>query len=154
MISENFSEAVISGLAGGAIGLALIFIIVLLVLLICLLIGRIMLFRKCGQAGWKAIIPFYSDYVMDCKVCGIHWAFFVAEVFLTFGGYTWLVTAFIRAMRYYNLAIKCHKDAVPSTIFGALFPSIVEMVYGFGSSYQYDASEPVGNCGFFNKVVK
>lgn len=148
-------EDVLAGALGttfAAIGLA--GIVVLLALLICLLLGRIWLFRKCGQAGWKAIIPFYSDYVMDCKVCGLHWAFFVAEAFLTFGGYTWLVTAVIRALRYYNLAIKCHKDPIPSTIFGALFPSIVEMVYGFGSTYQYDENEPVGNCGFFNRIVK
>lgn len=151
---KNLSDALSTIIAGGFVGISAVFIVVILVLVIMLLLGRIWLFKKCGQAGWKAIIPFYSDYVMDCKVCGLHWAFFVAEEFLTFGTATQLVNVVIRAMRYYNLAIKCHKDPIPSTIFGALFPSIVEMVYGFGSSYEYDVNEPVGNCGFFNKVVK
>lgn len=154
MISENFSEALVASLAGLSVGLIVIICVISLALVICLLIGRIKLFKKCGQAGWKAIIPFYSDYVMDCKICGLHWAFFVVEEFLTFGTYTQLVNVIIRSLRYYNLAVKCRKDSPATTIFGALFPSVVEMIYGFGSSYVYYENEPVGNCGYFNKVIK
>lgn len=153
-MNPNYGEVFTNLLAGGFLGFSLILAIAILVFVILLLIGRIALFRKAGIAGWKAIIPFYSDYVMDVKVCGLHWAFFVAEEFLTFGSWTQVINVVIRAMRYYNLAKKCHKDAIPTTIFGALFPSIVEMVYGISSSYEYDQNEPVGNCGFFNKVVK
>lgn len=148
------SELLSNLFAGTLAGTALILLILLIVLVIMLLVGRIALFSKCGIAGWKAIVPFYSDYVMDVQICGLHWAFFIAEEFLTFGTYSWLVKTIIEAMRYYNLAVKFHKDTIPTTIFGALFPSIIEMVYGFSSSNVYDSNEPVGNCGFFNRVVK
>ena len=134
-MNSSASEVLLNLLAGGFIGFNLLLLIGLVIFVVCLLIGRIALFRKCGIAGWKAIIPLYSDYIMDVKVCGLHWALFIAEEFLTFSTYTWLVKTVIDAMRYYNLAIKCHKDPVPTTIFGALFSSIVEMVYGLGSSY-------------------
>lgn len=148
-------EDVLAGALGTTFAaFAIVIFVVSLVFLVCLALGRIWLFKKCGQSWWKAIIPIYSDYVMDCKVCGLHWAFFIAEALLSFEAYTRLVSLVIYAMRYYNLAKKFHKDPIPSTIFGAIFSSIVEMVYGFGSTYQYDENEPVGNCGFFNKVVK
>lgn len=150
----ELNELLTSLIAGGFIGIAMIIAIAIIVFVILLLIGRIALFRKCGFAGWKAIIPFYSDYVMDVQICGIHWAFYIAEEFLTFGTYTWVVKAIIEAMRYYNLAVKFHEDTIPTTIFGTLFPSIVEMIYGFSSKKVYDASEPVGSCGFFNRVIK
>lgn len=148
------SEAVVNSILAGFVGVYVVFLIAIIIFLICLLIGRIALFKKCGEAGWKAIIPFYSDYVMDVKICGLHWAFFVVEAFLGFGVYTRIVSVFIYAMRYYNLSKKFHKDTVPTTIFGAIFSSIVEMVYGLGSTYTYDASVQVGNCGFLNNPNK
>ena len=151
-MSNAALDAVLNTAMAGLVGVYIVLVIVIIIFLVCLLIGRIALFRKCGEAGWKAIIPFYSDYVMDVKVCGLHWALFVAEEFLTFGTFTWIVKTIILAMRYYNLAIKCHKDPIPTTIFGALFSSIIEMVYGLGSTYTYDANEKVGNLGFFNKA--
>lgn len=150
----NYGETFTNLLAGGLIGVSLILVIAICVFVILLLIGRIALFKKAGIAGWKAIIPFYSDYIMDVKVCGLHWAFFIAEEFLTFGSWTQVINIIIRAMRYYNLAIKCHSDKIPTTIFGALFPSVIEMIYGFSSQKTYDGNEPVGNCGFFNSIVK
>lgn len=151
-MSNTALDAVLNTAMAGLVGVYFIFVIIIFVFLVCLLIGRIALFRKCGEAGWKAIIPFYSDYVMDVKICGLHWAVYIAEEFLTFNTYTWIIKTLILAMRYYNLGKKFHKDIVPTTIFGALFSSIVEMVYGLGSTYTYDANEKVGNLGFFNKA--
>ena len=153
-MNDTALDVVLNTALAGFVGVYFILVIVLLIFLVCLLIGRIALFKKCGEAGWKAIIPFYSDYVMDVKICGLHWALYVAEEFLTFNVATQFVNILIRALRYYNLSKKFHKDPVPTTIFGALFSSIVEMVYGLGSSYTYDANEPVGNLGFFNRIVK
>lgn len=153
-MSSNTIEVLTNLLAGGAVGFSLIFLIGLIVLLVFLLIGRIVLFTKCGVSWWKAIIPFYSDYVMDVQICGLHWALYIVDEFLSFGMFTRLIDRLVWALRYYNLAKKCHRDPIPATIFGALFPTVVEMVYGFSSNCTYDANEPVGNCGFFNRVVK
>lgn len=38
------------------------------------------LFTKAGQAGWKAIIPYYADWVLMKDVCGLHWGWFVTSV--------------------------------------------------------------------------
>ena len=62
------SEAVVNSILAGFVGVYVVFLIAIIIFLICLLIGRIALFKKCGEAGWKAIIPFYSDYVMDVKI--------------------------------------------------------------------------------------
>lgn len=153
MVSENLGEVLFGIIASLSIGVLLIVIFGGLLVVVLLLVARIKLFKKAGVEGWKAIIPFYGTYVFFCQICEIHWGFFVAFCFLTFGGFTALVNAIILAIAFYNLALKCHRDTAATTIFGAIFSGIVTLVYGLSSKYQYDKTVPVGNCGFFNKVL-
>lgn len=131
---------------------------IILAVVLCLgvviyLVGSIRLFKKCGKEGWKAIIPFYSNYVFTCEICGLHWAWFVATLLIDLavieeGSIAVLLRFFVKAMAFYNLALKGHKETTPALIFGALFPEIVTCIYGFGS-YEYDSYIDVKKSGLF-----
>lgn len=137
---------------GLALGTLLIVMVVLLGFYIIYVIGLARLFKKAGIEGWKAIIPVYNDYLFTCKVCGLHWAWFVGTIvgsFLTLEGSVLAIfRIFVKAMSFYNLAIKCNKEIPPTMIFGALFPEIVTMVYGFGD-YIIDPYKEVKPSGLF-----
>lgn len=133
----------------------LIFVIVICLAFITIgIVGRYKLFKKCGQAGWKSLIPFYGTYIHDVKIAGLHWAFFILEETWFFGLYSSVLTIIVKIMSYYNLAKKCHKDPAVTTIFGAVFPGIVTMVYGLSSKCVYDENEKVSQIGIFGSIIK
>lgn len=125
----------------------------LLAFVVFFIIARVKLFKKAGIEGWKAIIPFYGTYVFYCQICEIHWGFFIAYWLLALGGFAIIVNTIIKAMVYYNLALKCHRDPAATTIFGAIVSGIVTLVYGLLFEYKYDKTVVVENCGFFNKIL-
>ena len=134
------------------------FFIVIIVLFIAIrlviLIGKIKLFIKSGQAWWKAIIPFYSSYVLIVKIAGLHWAFFVLSITMFFKLYSVLLTYFVWAMTFYNLGKRFNRDIAAATIFGTLFSGLVIAIYGYNSKIVYDPNVKVNNCSFFEKVIK
>lgn len=139
---------------GPLLGVLIIFFIISIVLIISFIVGRIKLFKKCGQAGWKAIIPFYGTYIQDVKIAGLHWSFFVLEEIWGFGLYSSILIIIVKIMSFYNLAKKFHKEPTASVIFGSIFSGAVTMIYGFSSSYIYDDKEPVSKCGIFGSILK
>lgn len=140
-------------IAAIGVGLFAVLCILGLAALIAMILGKYKLFKKAGEPGWLAFIPFYSNYVFYTRICGLHWAWFagwLAVTFLSLGNI--VVTAlklFVNGIAYYNLAIRCNRDKTASLIFGAIFPSIVEMVYGF-SPWNYDKTIEVNQSGLFN----
>ena len=132
-------------------------VVILIVALLCFgavifLIARIKMFKKCGKEGWKAIIPFYTNYVFCVEICGLHWAWFVASLVIGFLSvkniYVSALNLFVNGMSYYNLAIRCKKDPIPSMIFGAIAPAIMACIYGFGT-IDYDENIIVKSSGLF-----
>lgn len=136
------------------IGLTLFIVMVLAILAFCIafLVAQCKLFAKCGYEWWKAIIPFYSEYVFFVNICGLHWAWFAGWLAVTFVSINHIVVRafilFVNAAAYHNLAIRFDKDKTASMIFGALFPKIVNFVYAFGKG-QYDGTIPVKESGLF-----
>ena len=65
--------------AAGILGAYFMFIfIIAIVLLVLLVIARWKLFTKAGEAGWKSIIPIYSDYVqwrIGWNKTGLFWLY-------------------------------------------------------------------------------
>lgn len=117
------------------------------------LYGQIRLFTKCGQEWWKAIIPFYNDYIFTVKICGLHWGWYVGILASSLllandQGIAVLLRFFVKGMCYYNLATRCSKDPIPSMIFGALFPEAVCVYYGLNNAY-YDPFIEVKQSGLF-----
>lgn len=127
-------------------------LIIVLVLLCVLLFGRYILFKKCGEKGWKSFVPFYGTYVFYCEICGLHWAWFVATIIVDYisisSNVVQLLNIFVKAMAFYNLAIRCKKDPIPSMIFGGIAASITTMVYAL-SKIDYDKSIEVKQSGLF-----
>lgn len=128
------------------------FFILGLIIVLAFLFARVKLFIKCGQPWWKAFVPFYSGYIFIVKICGLHWAWFAGMLVISFfsleSAIANILRLFVYAMSYYNLALKCGRDPIPSMIFGALFPNIVDMVYAFGSA-QYSENVYVKESGVF-----
>ena len=61
---ENFNVDQISGmLAGGILAVGAMGSVISLVMSILTIIGGWKMFRKFGEPGWKAIIPFYNTWV-------------------------------------------------------------------------------------------
>lgn len=112
------------------------------------------IFKKAGIEPWKAIIPFYNDYLFTVEVCELHPVFYIV-LFLagTFsaklGFLSSIIIALIKAASFYNLAIKSSKNEVTSSIFGALFSSIVTIVFGLGHS-EYSKTKKVKNGAVFD----
>lgn len=69
------------------IGLFLLLLLVI-VFLVCLglvifyYIGAWNLFNKCGQDGWKVLIPFYGRYVFMVEICDMNAIYFIFSVLL------------------------------------------------------------------------
>ena len=73
--STNTNSDVAAGLA--VLGFFIIFIlIVCLIAVIFKIVSRWVFFKKCGEEGWKSLIPFYTDYVL-VKVSGLNWWWFL-----------------------------------------------------------------------------
>lgn len=153
MITEDFARVVAEAIASLGVGFVLIISIALLALIILMIVGRVKLFKKCGHPGWKAIVPFYTDYVFFTQICGLHWAWAAACIVtsvLSLESVTIRVlTLLVDAFGFYNLAIKCHKDKIATMIFGALFPHIIVMVYGLNKDITYYPYEEVKQSGLF-----
>lgn len=131
---------------------ALIALIIFAIGLFIFLFARVFLFRKCGVEGWKALIPFYGTYIFFCNICGLHWAWYLAYILidgLTASNTTvQFLNMFVKAMAFYNLAIRCNKDKIPSMIFGGIASPIVTMVYAL-SNIEYHPEKEVKKSGMF-----
>ena len=149
MLSENFGrtvgDATSTIIATIGIGLFVVLCLACLAGTVLVIVGRCKLFTKCGQEGWKAIIPFYGEYVFLEKICGLHWGWFVAYAAVTFLSFEATTVTFVKliinAFAFYNLAIKCNKDKTESLIFGALFPGVVATIYGLGKAEYHPENE-------------
>ena len=148
-IDQFFTRAA----TGAVFMIAALALLFTLIITIIEIIAKVKLFNKCGKQGWKAIIPFYSSYVFIVEICGLHWAWFVGYIAVTLVslGKT-AVTAlrlFVNAASFYNLGIRCNRDKTAAMIFGAIFPSVVTVIYGLTSSITYNKDIEVKESGLF-----
>lgn len=131
---------------------ALISILIILVCMGIFLFGRAILFKKCGYEWWKAIIPLYGTYVFFCEICGLHWAWYLAYILvdgLTAKNFVYqALNTFVKAMAFYNLAMRCNKDKIPSMIFGGIASAATTAVYAF-SKIEYHPEIEVKQSGIF-----
>ena len=70
------SSELLELIAGFGIGL---YLVTLVVCVVCL-IGAAKIFSKAGIAGWKVIVPFYSNYLQYKLVFGNGWLFLLQLV--------------------------------------------------------------------------
>ena len=73
--SSNSNGDVAAALA--VLGVFFVFILIFaLIAIIFKIIARWIFFKKCGEEGWKAIIPFYTDFTL-VSISGLNWWWFL-----------------------------------------------------------------------------
>ena len=86
-----------AALAGGIIIFMLIFTVVMLIIGILMIVAEWKLFKKAGEHGWAAIIPFYNSYVLTKITWGNGWLFLLG--FLPLGNIIFLIQSIWKGNR-------------------------------------------------------
>lgn len=121
MDSLTQSSELMEMIAGFGIGLYL----VMLVLCIVCLIAAAKIFSKAGIAGWKVIVPFYSNYLQYKLVFGNGWLFLLNLI--PFVGY---VMPFVLEWKLAKVFGKGSGFALLSLFFSP----ITRLILGFGDA--------------------
>ncbi len=80
---SSYSDAG-AGIAALIGGMGIVFYLVLLVVFVLIIIAMWKIFDKAGEAGWKALIPYYNSYVLFQISCGNGWLFLITLLFPPF----------------------------------------------------------------------
>lgn len=124
---------------------ALAYVVFLIVYFVLNVIARWGLFEKMGEAGWKSLIPFYSDYILFRRVWTVnfYWLWLVLTLLTINGGgtdersflYTLLsiLLFLLNAYKCYNLS-RAFGKGTGFTIGLILLEPIFTMILSFGSS--------------------
>ena len=110
-------------------------------------IGYYKMFQKTGEAGWKAFIPYYRDYIRFKFAWSVKpfWIFLIgllvfqalsrSEAILP--QFIGLAAGIVFIVMYVKLDLRVAKSFGKSTAWGVLlffFPFIVSLILGFGSA--------------------
>lgn len=109
------------------------------------MIGLWILFKKAGEKGWKAIIPFYNSYTL-IKIAELNWWYFIILISGTIlsrfnlGILTWIITIIsyiVNFFIFYNLAKKMNQKPIIVAVIGTFIPGIVISILGLIPKFQY-----------------
>ena len=78
----------------------LMFILVIFAICIVMIIAEWKLFKKAGQPGWAAIVPFYNAYVLTKITWGNGWLFLLG--FLPLGNIIFLIFTWIKLAKAFG----------------------------------------------------
>lgn len=134
---ETSNSAAALGAMGGIIGIVLVIGIALWILLV---VGHWKMFTKAGEKGWKALIPFYSDYtlfklVWNTKSFWIYVGAILATVALNFlSGQYVFVDGQLIALGTGNmfLSILAYVASIALLIYSVLIQINTSLAYGKG----------------------
>lgn len=153
--SLGLFETGIGALVGASVAFIMVFLLIIFAFVIVYVIALAKLFKKAGESGWKAIIPFYNTFVL-IQIAGLNWWYFLIAIsgtILSVLGITGLDTLcslagyLVNFFIFYNLAKKMHKNPIGYAI-GAIFVMpIMTMIFGFSNNYNYDRNVQVSPNG-------
>ena len=142
-------------------------------------IARWIFFNKCGESGWKAIIPIYNEIVL-VKISGLNWwwifliyasslfsifqmiitipmsvantfSYGVVSIFFSFlSFFVSIATIIAKVNESSNLAKKFNKGAGHAALI-FFFEPIMFLIMGLSKEYEYDKKLEVNKNGFFGK---
>ena len=170
-------------------GLAVLGVFLVFILAVCFLaiifkiISRWVFFKKCGEEGWKSLIPIYTDYTL-LKLSGLNWWWILilyagtilstmkssfdimesADKAASLGPIVVLVSflnvfasfaaLFARINQDYNIAKKFKKGGA-YTVLLVLFEPIMLLVLGASKNEEYDSNVEVSPNGIIgSKTTK
>ena len=137
------NEDAIFGSLAAVLGGALIFVILLVIAVVVFqIIVMVKVYKKAGKAGWEAIVPYYSSWVL-CEIASVKWWFFLIANAASICGILGLIAleplAGLASLAgsfaiNYNIAIKFGKDPVGYGIGLTLLPVIFYAILAFGDA--------------------
>ncbi len=152
----NNYEGFLNGASVVIVVLAILGIIIAIALCFFLIVSNCKLFKKAGEAWWKAIIPLYNSWIQT-KITGLAWWWFVIFCVLSAlisantqeTNFVLLSALCLTSFNYnFNLAKKFGKSngfAVLTTF----LPIVGIPILAFGSA-KYNASAKVDENGIFS----
>ena len=142
-------------LAATSIGLIVFLGIIAIAFYVVYVIALAKLFKKAGEDGWKAIIPFYNVFVL-IQISGLNWWYFLIAISGTIctiakiDGLNYICNLAGMAVNFfvfYNIAKKMKQQPVGYGVAGIFVAPIITMVLGFSNKYTYDSSIEVSPNG-------
>ena len=139
----------------------LVFFIFFLAMEIFYYVSSCLMYKKAGNSGWEAIIPFYNSWVY-VEIAGLDWWWFLVlnSVFVISvigdGQYA-IIAGLVSLFGYfccnYNISKKLHRD-IGFAILMTIFPYVMIPIIRLSKKYQFDSSVSVSEMGPFgdNKV--
>ena len=154
MYDVSSFESAFGSMFGALVGFLVVFAIIGLALLILIIVGLAKIFKKAGEEGWKAIIPFYNIWVL-VKILGLNWWWFLIYlapsilglVSVSLSSVAYIAELVASIVIYYNLTKKMGKTTGYIVLL-VFFPYVMIPVLGLGSS-KWDASVEVPSNGCF-----
>ncbi len=144
------------GVTAMAITIVLFIAVIALAFYVIYVIGLWKLFKKAGEEGWKAIIPFYNTYTL-ITIVGLNWWWFLIDVlpalmvlipgFAAFSSLAWIAQMLVKICIASNLSLKMNQST-GITVLLVIFPGIMYPVLGLGSS-TWDSSIKTPQNGVF-----
>ena len=120
-ISGASSFEGLEALLGLGVGLYL----VMLALCVVILIASAKIFSKAGIAGWKVIVPFYSNYLQYKLVFGNGWLFLLNLI--PFVGYVMPIVLEVKLAKVFG-------KGTGFAILSVFFSPITRLILGFGDA--------------------
>ena len=163
-VTTNSAADFWNNLAAASAGLIVLFVIlgfIALGILVFLIIAECKMFKKAGEAWWKALIPVYSTWI-EAKIAGLAWwwcpIYIGVTLLASFKNITyvaWFALLVISFNFYYNIAKKFGKSNGFAFLCTVL-PIIGIPILAFGSD-KYNASTKTDKNGIFaveNNIAK
>lgn len=159
-MDESTALGILAGL-----GILLVFIVILVIAwLVWYLIGMYKLYVKAGQAGWKAIVPYYNVWVLVVDMCGLEWYWFlvyqataiisilgsIIAPLSSLSGLASLVSIFGSVAMLFNLSKKVGKDTA-WIVLSVFFSGFTLPILGFSKNTTWNAAAPVTKNAFIDK---
>lgn len=148
-------EDSLAAFLGASIGLIVVLGLIVIAFYVVYVVALAKLFKKAGEAGWKAIIPFYNTFVL-IQIAGLNWWYFLIAISgtivstLGINGLDTvcsLASLAVNFFIFYNLAKKMHQSPVGYAVGSIFVAPIITMVLGFSNNYTYDSSVKVSPNG-------
>lgn len=183
MSNSEVRELLNSSSASTDTALAALGFVVVFALIVCMfavifkVITRWVFFKKCGEEGWKSLIPFYTDYTL-LKISGLNWWWILIlyagtilssfqssinvleelDSSVSYGPIVGLISLlslfasfaalFARINQDYNIAKRFNKSG-GYVVLLILFEPIMLLILGLSKNEEYDKTIEVSPNGLF-----
>lgn len=119
-----------------------VFSVILIALLVLAIIAEWKIFKKAGQKGWEAIVPFYNSYTSYKIYWGNGWLFLVPTLCMFLAGIIpvvgviFSIAAFVVTVMTQYKKAEAFGERIGFTIGLVFLPTIFDMILAFGH-YEY-----------------